>query len=282
MPAPNQTAPHLAALMRRLGDYAGSCASQIRSSSSGPGSVWQSRHMTDEESTDWIASGIVGRSQSRLRDFFDAPVLPIAGHPEQHDSEYAWVINPIDGASNLLHGIENAAVSFALLWRGFPIVGAIADVFGGKQYLAAHGEGAWIQYERPGSEPVRLPALRQKDLSSSLLSFALPDVAEHSGSVFRAAAKLFTKCQDLRHQGVVSLDLANVALGATQGHFQRHVSPSLLAPASVILREAGVYLTDWSGEFLELPISPVRSTDVAAGRDPVFRQMLDVLVKIKI
>ncbi|WP_230011243.1 inositol monophosphatase family protein [Microbacterium sp. Bi128] len=236
--------------------------------------------MSEEESTHWLSSGIEGRSQGRLRDFFYAPVLPTAAPLASSAADYTWVMNPVDGVSNLLHGIEHASVSFALLWRGFPILGVIADVFGGRQYMAAHGEGIWIQDERLGSEPQPLPALRQEHLSSSILTFALPEDAEYSGSVFRAAAKLFSKCQDLRHQGVPSLDLVNVAAGATQGHFQRGISTALLAPAAVILREAGVQLTDWSGESLVFPFESGR-LDVAAGRDPVVREMLDVLVKIR-
>lgn len=281
MTPPGQTSPDLPRLMRILADYAGSCANQLRSMASGPSSVSQRRHMSEEESTLWLSSGIEGRSQGRLRDFFDAPVLPTAAPLPSSESDYTWVMNPVDGVGNLLHGIEHASVSFALLWRGLPILGVIADVFGGRQYMAAHGEGAWIQDERLGSEPQLLPELRQEHLSSSILTFALPEQAEYSASVFRAAAKLFSERRDLRHRGVPSLDLVNVAACVTQGHFQRGISTALLAPAAVILREAGVHLTDWSGDFVVFPSKSER-LDVAAGRDPVFREMLDVLVKIRI
>lgn len=280
MPAPGQTSPDLPGLMRVLADYAGSCADQLRSMAAGPSAVSQRRHMSEEETTLWLSSGIEGRSQGRLRDFFDAPVLPKVAPLPSSESDYTWVMNAVDGVSNLLHGIEHASVSFALLWRGFPILGVIADVFGGRQYMAAHGEGAWIQDGRLGSEPQLLPELRQEHLSSSILTFALPEHAEYSASVFRAAARLFPKCQDFRHQGVPSLDLVNLAAGVTRGHFQRGISTALLAPAAVILRETGVHLTDWSGEFHVYPFEPER-LDVAAGRDPVFREMLDVLVKIR-
>jgi myo-inositol-1(or 4)-monophosphatase len=195
------------------------------------------------------------------------------------DDEPAWVINLQDGWQNLRTGIEHAAISYTLITLRRPFISVVAPVFSDRRrYLAAAGLGAWQQDGQ--EEPRRIYASSAETLASSSLTFGLP-TDDASAAAFRPATRMRPKTAALRLSGCSSLDLVDVARGATQGHFEAGVNPADMAAGLLILAEAGGVSTDWKGEFVH-PRTGTDPINLAASNSRVHGEMLQVLAKIKL
>jgi myo-inositol-1(or 4)-monophosphatase len=230
---------------------------------------------------DWdegLVSGVRNHAEAWLRGLYEAPLYLSRDPRPWTDDEPAWVINVQDGWQNLRTGIEHAAISYTLIAHRGPVISVVAPVFSDRWYMAAAGLGAW-QQDGQEEEPRRIYASSAETLASSSLTFGLPD-GDTSAAAFRPATRMRPKAGALRLSGCSSLDLVDVARGATQGHFEGSVNYADLAAALLILNEAGGVITDWKGEYL----NPQRVTDpmnLAASNDRVHGEMLKTLSKIK-
>ncbi|WP_426990688.1 inositol monophosphatase family protein [Pseudarthrobacter sp. Y6] len=153
----------------------------------------------------------------------------------------------------------------------------VAPVFSDRRYLAGAGLGAWEQDER--EEPRRIHVSSVDSLAPSTLSFGLP-ADEDSAAAFRPATRMRPKTGALRLSGYSSLDLVDVAHGATQGHFEAGVDHADVAAGLLILAEAGGVSTDGRGDFIH-PRSSAGPINLAASNGRIHGEMLHTLSKIK-
>ena len=146
-----------------------------------------------------------------------------------------WVIDPLDGTTNFVSGIDNVAVSVAFCRGGRAVAGAICDVGNGDIYAAAEGEGAWRDERR----------LRVRDRDhlrdATLLSTAQLSPREWSGAFF---LQMSTQCAGVRRLGATALDFALIAEGAAGALFGGGAQFWDVAAGALILREAGGLLAD--------------------------------------
>jgi myo-inositol-1(or 4)-monophosphatase len=169
---------------------------------------------------------------------------------------YTWILDPIDGTTNVIHGVEYAAISVALVRSGAPSLGVVHDIFRGLTYFAIAREGAFVVSTHRGARS-RLNSSPITALGDSLVSFGLPYDRARSDSIFQAAAKVLAVTQDLRRQGSAALDVIGVAAGKLDAHFELDLRVWDVAAASLILQEAGGRFSDWGGR-------PVNFVDVDA------------------
>lgn len=201
---------------------------------------------------DWdegLVSGVRNHAEAWLRGLYEAPLYLSSDRRPWTDDEPAWVINVQDGWQNLRTGIEHGAISYTLITLRRPFISVVAPVFSDRWYMAAAGLGAWQQGGR--EEPRRINTSHAKTLASSTLTFGLP-AGDDSAAVFRPATRMRPKTGALRLTGCSSLDLVDVARGATQGHFEARVNPADVAAGLLILREANGIITDWKGQ--DIPV----------------------------
>ena len=172
-----------------------------------------------------------------------------------NDSDYLWVIDPLDGTTNYAHGYPASAVSVGLLWQGNPVVGAVYNPFNKELFRGSKGLGATVNYR-----PIKVSQTDQ--LSNSLLvtGFAY-DRRETKDTNYPEFCYLTHLTQGVRRGGSASLDIANVACGRLDGYWERGLSPWDIAAGIIILEEAGGKVTAYDESPLKLESGRLLATN---------------------
>ena len=157
------------------------------------------------------------------------------------ESNTVWIIDPLDGTSNYLHGLPHFAVSIAQQVNGRTEHGVIFDPMREELFTASRGGGAFLNNKR-------IRVSNRIDMETAILATAFPfRNREHLpayGKIFQA---VFEKVEDFRRAGTACLDLAWVAAGRLDGFFEIGLKPWDVAAGALIVREAGGVVMDFSG-----------------------------------
>ncbi|MGH7657616.1 MAG: inositol monophosphatase family protein [Gemmatimonadales bacterium] len=180
-----------------------------------------------------------------------------------------WVVDPLDGTTNYLHGFPAYAVSVAAAVDGVLEAGVIVDVVAGTVYRASAGNGAWAGDRR-------LAVSEIKDPVSSLIGTGFPFTElERLTPYLGQLERIIRGTSGVRRAGSAALDLASVASGAFEGFWEQHLSAWDIAAGIVLVREAGGRVTDMSGRDLG-----VEHGAVVAGNRAVHGWLLEQLQRI--
>lgn len=166
----------------------------------------------------------------------------------------AWIVDPLDGTTNYVHGWPHFAVSAALVVRGEPVLGVVCDPASGETFWALVGGGAYLD-----GRAIRVSSARR--LRDCLIGFGFPYDRTAARRVLEAVGKLLPECRDLKRAGLASLDVAYVAAGRLDAYFEPGLKPWDYAAGALILKEAGGVATAWDGS--PLPMG-AKSADVLA------------------
>ena len=149
------------------------------------------------------------------------------------DPTRRWIVDPLDGTTNFLHGLPHWAVSIALEHKGVIVAGVVHDPVKDEMFHAERGEGAWLNGSR-----IRVSARRK--MIESLFSTGVPFAGMSSlPAVLRDLARLMPECAGVRRFGAAALDMAYVAAGRYEGYWEREIQPWDIAAGLVIVSEAG-------------------------------------------
>jgi myo-inositol-1(or 4)-monophosphatase len=157
------------------------------------------------------------------------------------DKSHRFIIDPIDGTTNFLHGIPHFAISIALERDGQLVSGLVFNPVTDEMYQAEKGQGAYLNDKR-------LRVAARKELGKSLLATGIPFIGRPGHEVFSAelsAAMAVTT--GVRRFGAASLDLAYVAAGRFDGYWERGLSAWDVAAGILLVKEAGGVVTDING-----------------------------------
>jgi myo-inositol-1(or 4)-monophosphatase len=185
---------------------------------------------------------------------------------QEGNEEFVWIIDPLDGTSNYLHGFPFFSVSIALKIKGRIEHGVIYDPLRHECFAASRGRGARLNDRR-------IRVSKQTLLSASLLGTGVPfrdiHLAQRYLPTFEA---MMGKCAGVRRTGSAALDLAYVASGRLDGFWEFGLRPWDIAAGSLLIREAGGLISDVHGgdDFLT-------HGDVVAGTPKVFKSLLQTL-----
>jgi myo-inositol-1(or 4)-monophosphatase len=188
-----------------------------------------------------------------------------SGHQEG-DGESVWIIDPLDGTSNYLHGFPFFSVSIALKVKGRIEHGVIYDPLRHECFAASRGRGARLNDRR-------IRVSKQTQLSTSLLGTGFPSRDASIGQRYLPTFEaLFGKCAGVRRTGSAALDLAYVASGRLDGFWELGLRPWDIAAGSLLIREAGGLISDIHGgdDFL-------KHGDIVAGTPKVFKSLLQTI-----
>ena len=158
------------------------------------------------------------------------------------ESETVWVIDPLDGTSNYLHGMPHFAVSIAQQVNGRTEHGVIYDPMRDELFTASRGKGAFLNSQR-------IRVSQRKTLDDAILATAFPfrqrqDMATYT----KIFSSVYRKVEDIRRAGSAALDLAWTAAGRVDGYFELGLKPWDLAAGALLVREAGGVVSDFAGE----------------------------------
>ena len=182
------------------------------------------------------------------------------------DSEYVWIIDPLDGTTNFLHGFPVYCVSIALAHKGVVQHGVVYDPTRNDLFTASRGGGAFLN-ER------RIRVARRDRLIDCLLATGFPfRMFEHVDAYVAMMRDFMQKTAGIRRPGAAALDLANVAAGRMDGFWEIGLSPWDMAAGALMVQEAGGLVGDLQGNegWLE-------SGRIVAANPRIFPQMLQVI-----
>jgi myo-inositol-1(or 4)-monophosphatase len=152
-----------------------------------------------------------------------------------------WVVDPLDGTTNFIHGFPHVAVSVAALLDGRPVVGVIRDVTRDEEFSAVAGQGAWLD-----GHPLTVSEPPQRSHSLLLTGFPFRH-KEILDSYLALFSELFQSVAGMRRAGSACLDLAYLAAGRAQGFWELGLKPWDLAAGLLLISEAGGVVSDFHG-----------------------------------
>lgn len=182
------------------------------------------------------------------------------------DAGNVWVVDPLDGTTNFLHGIPLFAISIALVKDGVPTAGLVFNPVTDELFVAERGKGAFLHNRR-------LRVAARRDLSNCVVTCGIPHRGRGDLALFRKElAAIQNQVAGIRRTGAAALDLAWVAAGRFDGFWERNLSPWDLAAGLVLVREAGGFATDIDGGDAILD-----KGSVVAGNEDIQRALLALL-----
>ncbi|HEU4324719.1 MAG TPA: inositol monophosphatase family protein [Roseiflexaceae bacterium] len=173
--------------------------------------------------------------------FPDHSIRGEEGGGASRPSPYTWLIDPLDGTNNYAHGFPFFCVTVALLLDGEPVLGVTLDPLRDELFVAEAGRGAWCN-----DRPLRVSAAAA--LADALVSTGFPyDFASNPANNAPEFARVHARVQGVRRAGAAALDLAYVAMGRLDAHWELRLKPWDAAAGALLVREAGGALSDWRG-----------------------------------
>ena len=186
-------------------------------------------------------------------------------HPE---APYQWIVDPLDGTTNFVHGVPAFAISMALVHRGTRLVGVIYDPTRNELFTAIRHAGARLNGRR-------LHVSRIRHLGRSLLSTGFsPASAQQRKRCLRWLEAFQLRCQGVRRIGCATLNLAYVACGREEGFYEHNLWPWDMAAGILLVEEAGGRATDFHGHPVHL-----ERRQVVASNGLIHTSMLSVLIR---
>jgi len=168
-------------------------------------------------------------------------LLEEGGEIEGTDTSNRWIIDPLDGTSNFLHGLSHFSISIALERDGEPFAGVIYEPVTDQMFAAENGIGAYLNNRR-----LRVSA--RTKLEESLLAIGIPFAGKDDHARFLTQLKeVIAVSAGVRRFGSAALDLAYVAAGRFEGFCEIGLQPWDIAAGIVLVREAGGFVTDVAG-----------------------------------
>jgi myo-inositol-1(or 4)-monophosphatase len=188
------------------------------------------------------------------------------GAHEGSDKSHRWIVDPLDGTLNFLHGIPHFAISIGLEREGTIVAGVIYNPANDELFTAERGKGAFLNDQR-----IRVAARRR--LADAVVACALPHPSRGDVELTRNEhIAVQDKVAGLRRFGSASLDLAWVAAGRLDAYWERSLSPWDMAAGIALVREAGGFVTDLDGRE-----DMLKTGGIIAATDAIHRELLQTL-----
>ncbi len=173
--------------------------------------------------------------------FPDHAIVSEEGAGVECESAYRWVIDPLDGTNNYAHGFPFFSVSIALVYNDQLHLGVVYDPLRGELFTAQAGQGAWCNGRR-------LQVATTATLAGALVSTGFPyDYGQTAQNNRDQFDRIQACCQGVRRAGSAALDLAYVAAGRLDAHWELRLKPWDSAAGGLLVQEAGGQLSDWHG-----------------------------------
>jgi myo-inositol-1(or 4)-monophosphatase len=230
--------------------------------------------MIDEKTKNDFVTDVDKKSERIIKDcikshFPGHDILAEESFTERQPSPFLWIVDPLDGTMNYIHGLPNFAISIALQYKEELLVGLIYEPQREIFYSAIRGEGTF-----KNNKQIRIS--QTTAINTSLIAtgfpFRIKDVLDKYLRVFK---ELFMHASGIRRCGSASLDLAYTADGIFGGFFECALSPWDMAAGALLVKEAGGVVTDFDGNDQYL-----KTGNIIAGTKTVHKEMLKIIQEI--
>jgi myo-inositol-1(or 4)-monophosphatase len=182
------------------------------------------------------------------------------------DTSHRWIVDPLDGTTNSLHGIPQFAIAIALEREGAVIAGLVYNPASEEMFIAEKGKGAFMNEQR-----IRVAG--RKRLADAVIACGLPHIGRGDLVLARQeTGAMQEQVAGLRRFGAAALDLAWVAAGRLDGYWERDIKPWDMAAGVILVREAGGYISDCDGGD-----DMFAKGHVIAGNEAIQKELLAVL-----
>jgi myo-inositol-1(or 4)-monophosphatase len=182
------------------------------------------------------------------------------------ESDYLWIIDPLDGTTNFIHGFPQYAVSIALAHKGVLQHAVVFDPNRNELFTASKGAGAFLNDKR-------IRVSKRAKLDEALLGTGFPyRMFEHVDPYLAIFKEMTRRCAGVRRPGSASLDLAWLAAGRIDGFWEFGLSPWDMAAGALLILEAGGLVSDLAGEGNYLATG-----NIVGGTPKVFGQLLQAI-----
>jgi myo-inositol-1(or 4)-monophosphatase len=198
----------------------------------------------------------------------EAGFITEEGTSEKKGVKYCWVIDPLDGTTNFVHGVHPFAISIALTEDNEPVAGVVYEVDGKEIYTAWKNGGAWLN-----GHPIHVS--KNKRLSESLVATGFPYSDFGRLDKYMDCFKHLCKItHGIRRLGSASIDLAYIACGRYDTFFEYGLHPWDISAGTLLVREAGGHVSDFTGYERNLS-----GDEVIAGNNLVYPEFLEIVSK---
>ncbi len=188
------------------------------------------------------------------------------GKREGADKSHTWIVDPLDGTTNFLHGIPQFAISIGLERERTIVAGLIYNPANDELFIAERGKGAFLNDQR-----IRVAG--RKRLAEAVLACGLPHIGRGDLALARKeTSAMQEQVAGLRRFGAAALDLAWVAAGRLDGYWERDLKPWDMAAGLILVREAGGFVSDCDGGD-----GMFAQGHIVAGNDAIQKEVLRVL-----
>jgi myo-inositol-1(or 4)-monophosphatase len=207
------------------------------------------------------AEEIVYTELSRARPGYSF-LMEERGEVKGDDGQHRWIVDPLDGTTNFLHGIPLFAVSIGLERQGVLVAGVIFNPGMDELYTAERGGGAFFNDRR-----MRVAA--RTKLTDTVIGTGIPHLGRgHHGNALVDLRKVMGEVSGIRRMGAAALDLAYVAAGRLDGFWEDGLMPWDVAAGALMVREAGGFVTDRQGNQAVL-----EAEGIVAGNEAIHRAL---------
>jgi myo-inositol-1(or 4)-monophosphatase len=186
--------------------------------------------------------------------------------PEVTTEGLVWIVDPLDGTTNFLHGYPNYAVSIAAAREGVLEAGVVLHVPRNEAYFATRGGGAWL-----GEQRLRVSPIDEPEFALIATGFPFKDLADLE-AYQKQFARVAEATSGIRRPGAATLDLADVAAGRFDGFWEQRLSAWDIVAGILLIREAGGVITNLAGRDIG-----IEHTGVVAGNAAIHDWLLDIL-----
>ncbi|MFS0726162.1 inositol monophosphatase family protein [Paenibacillus sp. 1P07SE] len=174
---------------------------------------------------------------------------------DMQEEEYLWIVDPIDGTTNFVHGFPFFVVSIALAYKGEVIVGVVYDPSRDELFVAEKGKGAYVHGNR-------MQVSKETSLSDSLIATGFPADQQMALPInLKGVQALAPQVRNLRVAGSAALHLAYVAAGRLSGFWEIGLSSWDMAAGTLLVQESGGHVSDTSGIGYHLGVRNVVATN---------------------
>ncbi|MBI2339684.1 MAG: inositol monophosphatase [Deltaproteobacteria bacterium] len=200
--------------------------------------------------------------------FPDHDIMAEEGGGKRKDSDYKWIIDPLDGTTNFAHGYPLFCTSIALEHKGEIVLGVVYEPNHDELFCAEKGGGSFLNEKR-------IHVSREKEIGKSLLATGFAyDIKKTSKNNLDHFKNMLMASQAVRRDGVAAIDLCYTACGRYDGFWELNLFPWDVAAGILVITEAGGKVTDFSGK----PFS-VYLKEILASNGLIHEQMASVLRK---
>ncbi|MEJ1158120.1 inositol monophosphatase family protein [Prosthecomicrobium sp. N25] len=188
------------------------------------------------------------------------------GTIEGTDGQHRWLIDPLDGTTNFLHGIPVFAISVALERQGTIVAGVVYNPVMDELYVAERGGGAFVNDRR-------LRVSRRANLHDCVIGTGVPTLGRPNHPAYlKELEAVMAETAGVRRVGAAAIDLCWVAAGRFDGFFEHDLNPWDVAAGMLIIREAGGFVSDFDGRD-----KIFETGGIVAGNEDVHRRLLAIL-----